>query len=455
MNNDNLKPGLKQAWSNFYHQLVTDFLDIGNWSYAQRTILVAGLALTYQVLVLAVWELLFGSRDSLSNYSAWRDYQLLWVAVSALILLASVLINRTGSRIKWPFVMFVCIYHACVVLGMYGLGTLASYVNALPVCTLIVVLVVYELKTFLITALFTAVLFAGIVISEVNDFIPYAPFLINRDLETLNNPAYVWIASLTLTVIIFQVVTVTLLVLSALKHSEQRWVRVTERIRRYMPPAVADKIIAGNEETIEAPQRRRVTVLFADIVGFTDLADRVEPETTTQVLNEYLSTMVELIENHGGTLNEFAGDGLMALFGAPEPLEPGQQVRSAIESSRAMARELTQLNRRWRKLGLGQDLEVRIGINTGVLSVGSFGSVGRMTYTAIGLQTNVTARIQAHCKPGEVLLSEASWQLVSNEINCTAQGSIRVKGLHFPVSVYSLNKPDHQPNKVTPIHHLQ
>ena len=79
-----------------------------------------------------------------------------------------------------------------------------------------------------------------------------------------------------------------------------------------------------------------------------------------------------------------------------------------------------------------------MGINTGMLSVGSFGSQGRMTYTAIGLQTNVTARIQAQCQPGGILLSDASWQLIREEVQCTPKGEIEVKGVHFPIKVYEV-----------------
>ena len=209
------------------------------------------------------------------------------------------------------------------------------------------------------------------------------------------------------------------------------------QIRRYIPPAVADQIIAGNEAAISEPKRQRVTVLFADIVGFTDIADRVEPEVMTEVLNDYMSAMADLIEQHGGTLNEFAGDGLMALFGAPEAMTPEDQARNAIQAAQAMQAKMPKLNEQWRKLGLGAELTTRIGINTGMVSVGSYGSQGRMTYTAIGLQTNIASRIESAAEPGKTLISDATWQLVSNEISCEPRGEVECKGVHFPIKVYS------------------
>lgn len=208
-------------------------------------------------------------------------------------------------------------------------------------------------------------------------------------------------------------------------------------IRRYLPPAVADQIIAGKEAEISTPQRRRVTVLFSDIVGFTDMADRVEPEVMTQVIGDYMAAMSQIVDEHQGTVNEFIGDGLMALFGAPTELEPEQQAKQAVLSAQAMLAKLPELNNRWRKLGLGKELQIRIGINTGMSSVGSYGSEGRMTYTAIGLQTNIAARIQSKCAPGRILMSDATYQLIDDVIDCIPKGEVECKGVHYPVNVYA------------------
>lgn len=208
-------------------------------------------------------------------------------------------------------------------------------------------------------------------------------------------------------------------------------------LRRYAPPAVADRIEHGDASSVDAPQRRRVTVLFSDIVGFTELADRLDPESLTQVVNEYLAALAEIIERHNGTLNEFAGDGVMAIFGAPTELEPEQQALAAVAAAREVQGTLPDLNRAWRKLGVDRDLQTRIGINTGVLSVGSFGSEGRATYTGIGLQTNIAARIQSHSEPGTILLSQTSWELVKDTVECEPRGEVTVKGVHFPIAVFA------------------
>ncbi len=208
-------------------------------------------------------------------------------------------------------------------------------------------------------------------------------------------------------------------------------------IRRYVPAAVADRIESGAGVEVDVPQRRRVTILFSDVVGFTDLADQLDPESLTQIINEYLSAMAEIVDAHGGTLNEFAGDGFMAVFGAPATMTPEQQVHAALAAAHQIQAQLPGLNEGWYRLGIDHPLQTRIGINTGVLSVGTFGSAGRATYTAIGLQTNIAARIQAQCEPGGILLSHSSWQLVKDQDPCEPRGEVTVKGVHFPIKVYA------------------
>ena len=177
--------------------------------------------------------------------------------------------------------------------------------------------------------------------------------------------------------------------------------------------------------------------MSSDVAGFTALADQIDPESLSQIINEYMATMSEVVESQGGVVTEFAGDGLMAIFGAPEALEPEEQVRRALSAANAMHARLADLNKTWFRLGIEQPLRVRIGINTGMLSVGTFGSDGRATYTAIGLQMNVAARIQAQCEPGGILLSSASWHLVKDTVECDPLGEVTVKGVHFPISIYA------------------
>jgi class 3 adenylate cyclase len=221
----------------------------------------------------------------------------------------------------------------------------------------------------------------------------------------------------------------------ALEHQQSLLAQSRELVRRYAPAAVVDRLEQG-DATVVTAQRLRVTIFFADVVGFTETADRVDPEALAEIMDEYLGATAEVVERHGGTLSEFAGDGVMAIFGAPAAMAPADQVRSAVAAATELQRTLPRLSQRWYPLGIDKELQARIGINTGVVSVGTFGSAVRATYTGMGMQTNIAARVQSHCPPGSVLLSSTSWHLVKDEVPCEPRGEIDVKGVHYPIAVY-------------------
>jgi adenylate cyclase len=174
------------------------------------------------------------------------------------------------------------------------------------------------------------------------------------------------------------------------------------------------------------------------VVGFTEAADQMEPEDLSALLNEYLSEMAGIADAFGATVNQFVGDGIMIFFGAPEATTDRDHALRAVHMALAMQRRMGELCEKWFKEGIQTPFRARIGINTGVASVGDFGSEGRTTYSAIGNQTNLTARIQAHCEPGKALISHTTWALVKDEIPCDERGEIEVKGLHYPVRIYEV-----------------
>ena len=218
-----------------------------------------------------------------------------------------------------------------------------------------------------------------------------------------------------------------------------------EAIGRYLPPAVARHIVAGNTAGVSEPSRRRVTVLFIDMVGFTLLADRVEPEVLTRVIDDYVSAMSRIVDDCGGTVSDFGGDGFMALFGAPDELEPEDQAVRAIRAAQKMQSELPSLQEDWYRLGATEPLSMRVGINSGVVSVGSFGSQGRTLYTALGVQANIASRLQTQCRPGGILISDATWHLVKDRIECELRGEVECRGVHYPVRVQPVAEAADEP----------
>jgi class 3 adenylate cyclase len=221
--------------------------------------------------------------------------------------------------------------------------------------------------------------------------------------------------------------------------SIERLRRATALIRRYVPAQLATRILAGEHELRATPERRKVTLFFSDVVGFTEAADRMEAEDLSALLNEYLSEMASIADSFGATVSQFVGDGIMIFFGAPEITTDEEHALRAVRMAKAMQRRMSELREKWFQEGIQTPFRIRIGINTGVASVGDFGSAGRITYSAIGNQTNLTARIQTTCEPGKVLISHTTWALVKDQFACKECGEIGVKGLHYSVRVYEVD----------------
>ena len=156
------------------------------------------------------------------------------------------------------------------------------------------------------------------------------------------------------------------------------------------------------------------------------------------VLNDYFSEVSAIADRHGGTIDKFIGDAVMILFGAPVASGDHEQALAAVRMALDMQRAVAQLQEKWLDQGIDADFRVRMGINTGVATVGNFGSTGRMDYTAIGRQVNLAARLQAGAGPGTIAISHPTWLLVRDQIPCRAQGEISVKGVHQPVKFYQV-----------------
>ena len=166
----------------------------------------------------------------------------------------------------------------------------------------------------------------------------------------------------------------------------------------------------------------------------------MEPEELAQQLNEYFDEMIHIVFHHGGTVDKLMGDGLMVLFGAPGTMEPAEGAYRCACMALDMQGHLRDLNVRWERSGYPYSLEVRMGMHTGVCIVGSFGCDRWLNYTAIGSQVNIAARLQDNAPPGEILLSHASYALIADKVEANEVGELQLKGLHYPVKAYRLER---------------
>lgn len=209
--------------------------------------------------------------------------------------------------------------------------------------------------------------------------------------------------------------------------------KVKDMFSRYVTHQVAEKIL--QEGISMSGERRRATVLFCDIRNFTRMSEHMEPEEVVSFLNEYLTAMVDVIFEHGGTLDKFVGDEIMAVFGAP--VSTGSDEENAVLAALRMKEKLRQFNERRENQGL-TPIQFGIGIHTGDVVAGNIGSDKRMEYTVIGQAVNIASRIEALNKhlSTDILITQATFDAVSSRIRAAKQPAVRVKGVEKPIQTY-------------------
>jgi adenylate cyclase len=221
------------------------------------------------------------------------------------------------------------------------------------------------------------------------------------------------------------------------ERRERRWIK--QAFRQYVPPAVVEQIGRDPSKLTFGGERRVLTVLFSDIRGFTTFSEQHPPEEVVGALREYLTTLVEVVFRHRGTLDKFIGDATMAFFGAPfdNPDHALQACRAAVEMSDAVVG----LNERWKADGR-EPFVTGFGIATGEMLVGNFGSSQRFTYTVIGDQVNLGARLETLNKEYEtarhIIISEGTYAMVRDHVVVRPLGSVTVKGKHQAVDIFDL-----------------
>jgi len=224
------------------------------------------------------------------------------------------------------------------------------------------------------------------------------------------------------------------------QHLEQRVAaQVAEierlgRLRRFLPPQVADLIISsGSEKELES-HRREIAALFCDLRGFTDFSESSDPEDVMTLLSEYHTAIGKIIFTYGGTLERFAGDGVMAIFNDPVPMpKPALQ---AVQMALDMRSAIGTLMEKWRLLG--HDLGFGIGISHGFATLGTIGFEGRYDYAAIGTVSNVASRLCDEAKPGQILISPRVLMATQDAITVDLVGEFTLKGIRRPMAAYNV-----------------
>jgi adenylate cyclase len=206
------------------------------------------------------------------------------------------------------------------------------------------------------------------------------------------------------------------------------------RLRRFLPPQVADLIVAsGTEKQLES-HRREITALFCDLRGFTGFSESSDPEDVMALLREYHAAIGQIIIKYNGTLERFAGDGVMVVFNDPVPVEnPALQ---AVLMALDMRTAIGGMIEKWRDLG--HDLGFGIGIAHGFATLGTIGFEGRFDYAAIGTVSNVASRLCDEAKPGQILISPRVRLAVDKAVSVEPVGEFALKGIRRPMTAYNV-----------------
>lgn len=423
--------------------LAERFIEFNHWTVSKKMTLLTALVLLAHLVGSTAAHLGFTASPNV-DVPLLDVFLALWSADVAVFLAISVAVLKTGRQGRWLAYAWVITYSLFIVTLLHLFGLMSSphvlwYPGAVCLWGLY-----FDEKVGLFSALYLFGLILLVGCLELAGLLPYAPLLIDRSIDAQHNAG--WFSAHILTFVVLLSLSFALqwltVVVGRLQEQRLRTAhamleRSNRIIRRYVPSQLADKIINGEHVETFRPERTRLTIFFSDIEGFTQASDHMDAEELATLLNEYLSEMTRIAEQYGGTVNQFVGDGIMIFFGSPQATSDLDHALRAVRMALDMQQRLQKLQAAWRVRGVAEPFRVRIGINTGDASVGDFGSEGRRVYSAIGLQTNIAARIQTHCAPDSVLISDSTWALVREHIHCTPAGSLNLRGVQDPVQVYT------------------
>jgi len=222
---------------------------------------------------------------------------------------------------------------------------------------------------------------------------------------------------------------------SVLRQNEWLTLR-TFRLSKYLSPALRKAILTGKDVRAET-QEKTLTIFFSDMEGFTKLAEELDPEQLTDLLNTYLTEMSEIAFRFGGTIDKVIGDSIMVFFGDPESRGIKSDAITCVSMAIAMKRAMEELQVRWRADGIENPPALRMGINSGVCKVGNFGTENRLDYTLLGRAVNLASRLESSAESNEILISKDTYQLIKDAVHCIDKGQIPIKGFADAVDVYS------------------
>jgi PAS domain S-box-containing protein len=222
---------------------------------------------------------------------------------------------------------------------------------------------------------------------------------------------------------------------------------LSSKLAKYLAPQVYDSIFTGQQDVKIVSKRKKLTVCFSDLVGFTEITDKMESEDLTELLNHYLTEMSKIALQYGATIDKYVGDAIVMFFGDPATLGVKEDALACVQMAIAMQNRVSELAHEWHDMGISTPLQCRIGIHTGYCTVGNFGSDDRMDYTMVGGTVNLASRLEHEAPPGGILLSFETYALVKDNVRCEERGDVRVKGVAAAIATYAVVGLNHSPEQ--------
>ena len=214
--------------------------------------------------------------------------------------------------------------------------------------------------------------------------------------------------------------------------------KLSAQLAKYLSPQVYESIFSGKQQVSLVSYRKKLTIFFSDLVGFTPITETLESEDLTAALNYYLDEMSAIALDFGATIDKYIGDAIMIFFGDPESQGIKEDARRCVQMAIEMQNRLDELSNEWGQFGLQEPFQSRMGINTGYCTVGNFGSENRMDYTVIGGGVNIAARLESAAKAKSILLSYDTYDLIKDQIPCVESEKIKLKGITHPVRTFQV-----------------
>jgi adenylate cyclase len=227
-----------------------------------------------------------------------------------------------------------------------------------------------------------------------------------------------------------------------LSHKTMMLRDLSKKLSHYLAPQVYLSIFEGKQEASIQAKRKKLTIFFSDIQDFTEVAEKIEPEDLTYLLNKYFSEMSKIALEYGATIDKFIGDAMLIFFGDPQTMGVREDALRCVRMAMAMQRRMVDLQALWREKGYDRPFRMRIGINTGFCNVGNFGSEQRMDYTIIGAEVNLASRLEQVSEPDGVMLSYETYALVRDEFAAEERPPIKTKGIARDIRCFALTRSD-------------